>query len=265
MAALRRGGLDPELLTTGNAQDATLFAARICSEVMEPLVLVAGGDGTTNGVLNGLLPGVATLGVIPLGTENVLTRELKIVSIDDALGRVARGASRQISVGELESAGQRRRFLLMAGIGMDGAVVQGVRLREKRVVGAGAYLLSALRVLFGWDSGEFQITCGGRSLSCHSVIVCNASRYGGDFLLAPQGDLFSPGFQVLCIRGGRLTYLKLALLLTLGRAATSRSVTAFLATELEASGDKAVQLDGDFFGFAPLRLRSIPDFVRLIV
>jgi diacylglycerol kinase (ATP) len=265
MSALRHSGLDPELMPTGSAQDATLFAARICAETADPLVLVAGGDGTVNGVLNGLVAGVATLGVIPLGTSNVLARELKIDSVADALARVARGASRPISVGELECAGQRRRFLLMVGVGVDGAVVQGVRLREKKLVGKGAYLLSALRVLLGWDSGDLQVTAGGRSLNCHSVIVCNAARYGGNFLLAPQGDLFSPGFQVLCIRGGRLAYLKLALLLALGKVAASRSITSFQAAELEIAGEKAVQLDGDYFGSASLRLRSIPDFVRVIV
>ena len=186
---------------------------------------------------------MATLGVIPLGTSNVLARELKIASLEDALARVARGTSRPISVGELECAGQKRRFLLMAGVGVDGAVVQAVRLGEKKLVGKGAYLLSALRILARWDRGELQVTGGGRSLSCHSVIVCNASRYGGNFLLAPEADLFSPGFQVLCIKGGRLSYLRLALLLGLNRVAASRSVTLFQASELEVAGDKAVQLD----------------------
>jgi diacylglycerol kinase (ATP) len=263
-SALRQGGLNPELLLTGSAQDAALFAARICRETANPLVLVAGGDGTVNGVLNGLVPGAATLGVIPLGTSNVLARELKIGSLDDALARVAQGVSRPISVGELDCAGHKRRFLLMAGVGVDGAVVQAVRLGEKKLVGKGAYLLSALRVLSQWDLGELQVNGGGRSLTCHSVIVCNATRYGGNFLLAPEGDLFSPGFQVLCIKGGRLSYLMLALLLGLNRAGASRSVTSFRASELEVSGNKAVQLDGDYFGCAPLKIRSIPDFLRLI-
>jgi diacylglycerol kinase (ATP) len=264
MASLRQGGLNPELLLTAKAEDTGLFAARICAGAPDPLVLVAGGDGTVNGVLNGLVPGAATLGVVPLGTSNVLARELKIASLEDALARVVRGASRPISVGELDCAGQKRRFLLMAGIGVDGAVVRAVRLGEKKLVGKGAYLLSALRVLSDWDLGELQVTGGGRSLTCHSVIVCNAARYGGDFLLAPQGDLFGPGFQVLCIKGGRASYLKLALLLGLNRAATSRAVTSFQASELEVVGNKAVQLDGDYFGVAPLRIRSLPNFVRLI-
>lgn len=264
LASLRRDGLDPELLLTGKAEDASLFAARICAERPEPLVLVGGGDGTLNGVLNGLRPGVATLGVIPLGTSNVLARELKILSLEDALARVARGSSRPISVGELACAGEKRRFLLMAGVGVDGAVVRGVRLNEKRLVGKGAYLLSALRVVAGWDRGTIKVSGGGRSLTCHSVIVCNAAKYGGNFLLAPAADLFTPGFQVLCIEGGRGTYLSLALRLGLGRPVLCPSVTSFATEELEIVGDKPVQLDGDYFGVAPLTLRSLPDFVRLI-
>lgn len=266
LAALSAGGLEPVLLPTASPEDPALFASRICAEEPDPLIVVAGGDGTVNGVLNGLAPGVATLGVIPLGTSNVLARELKLADLEEAVRHVTLGRSRPVAVGELESAQQRRRcFLLMAGIGVDGAVVEGVRLSEKRAIGKGAYLLSALRLISSWDRSEMQVSGGGRSLSCHSVIVCNAARYGGDFRLAPRADLFSPGFQVVCLRGGALTYLGLALRLALGQVKESRSVTIFEAAELEVSGTKAVQLDGDCFGHAPLRLRSIPEFVRLIV
>lgn len=265
MEGLRQRGMAPELMPTASAADPALFASRLCADVPDPLLVVAGGDGTVNGVLNGLVPGAATLGVIPLGTANVLARELKIASVDDALDRLARGVSRPLPVGEIEYHGKKRRFVLMAGAGVDGAVVRGVRLGEKRVLGKGAYLLSALRVLSAWDRSELQVTGGGRSLSCHGVIVCNAARYGGDFVLAPQAELFTPGFQVVCIRGGRLGYLKLALLLALGKIASTPQVTLFHADELELSGAKAVQLDGDYFCDTPLRIRSVPELVRLIV
>ena len=265
MAGLRDRGLAPELMPTGSAADPALFAARLCAGHDDPLVIVAGGDGTVNGVLNGLVPGKATLGVVPLGTANVLARELGIASVADALDRLARGTTRPISAGEIERDGEKRRFLLMAGAGMDGAVVRGVRLSEKRLLGKGAYLLSALRVLLSWDRSELRVTGGGQSLSCHGVIVCNAAKYGGNFVLAPEADLFSPGFQVLCIKGGRLAYLKLGLMLLSGRGAVSRELTSFAATELELSGDKAVQLDGDYFCCTPLRIRTLPELVRLVV
>lgn len=265
LAGLRTRGLDPELMPTKSAADPALFAARLCAERDDPLIVVAGGDGTVNGVLNGLVPGAATLGVVPLGTVNVLARELNIRSVDDALDRLARGETRPISVGEIDSGNTRRRFVLMAGAGFDGAVVRGVRLSEKRVIGKGAYLLSALREFVHWDRSELAIVSEGATVSCHGVVVCNASRYGGEFLLAPQADLFASGFEVVCIKGGRLAYLKLLLQLGLQLAPVGETLTRFRAAELELSGEKAVQLDGDYFCCTPLRIRSIPDLVRLVV
>lgn len=265
MAGLKRRDFEPELMPTKSAADPALFAARICAQEPDPLIVVAGGDGTINGVLNGLDPGVATLGVVPLGTSNVLARELEIASVDDALDRLARGDSRPISVGEIERDGERRRFVLMAGAGFDGAVVRDVRLSEKRRIGKGAYLLSALRTLWNWDASQLRVTGGGRSVSCHGVIICNAAKYGGNFLLAPEADLFSAGFQVLCISGGRLAYLGLALQLLNGTVTYSSHVTSFSAANVELSGDKALQLDGDYVCATPVAVRTLPDLVRLVV
>ncbi|MBU5635596.1 YegS/Rv2252/BmrU family lipid kinase [Geomonas sp. Red69] len=265
MKGLAERGFAPELLPTQSAADPARFAARLCREESDPLIVVAGGDGTINGVLNGLAPGAATLGVIPLGTSNVLARELEITSVDDALDRLAHGDARPISVGEIVAGGERRRFILMAGVGFDGAVVRDVRLPEKKALGKGAYVLSALRTLWNWDASTVAVTAGERNVTCHGVIVCNASKYGGNFRLAPEADLFAPGFQVLCISGGRLAYLGLALGLLNGTAVFSSHVTCFNALALEISGDKAVQLDGDYVCPAPLAARTVPDLVRLVV
>jgi diacylglycerol kinase (ATP) len=262
---LTKNGLEPVLLPTRNAMDATLFASRICVDNPDPLILVAGGDGTVNGVLNGLQPGVATLGVIPIGTSNVLARELKIYSVTEAVKRVARGESRSIPIGEMECSGQKKRFLLMAGVGVDGAVVRGVRLAEKRRFGKGAYFLSALRVARSWERENLEVRVDGKSVSCHSVIICNAGKYGGNFVLSPHGDLFTPGFQVVCITGGPFSYLKLFMRLAVGRVAGSSALSILPGNEVEVAGWKDVQLDGDYCGCAPLRLKSIPDFVRVIV
>lgn len=265
MAGLEERGLAPKLMPTQSAADPARFAARICAEESDPLIVVAGGDGTVNGVLNGLAPGAATLGVVPFGTSNVLARELDIVSVDDALDRLARGETRPVSLGEVVSGGESRRFVLMAGAGFDGAVVRDVRLSEKKAIGKGAYVLSALRALWNWDASKLQVKGGGRSVSCHGVIVCNASKYGGNFVLAPEADLFVPGFQVLCISGGRLAYLGLALGLLNGSAPFSSNVTSFQAATLEISGGKAVQLDGDYVCPTPITVRTLPDLVRLVV
>jgi diacylglycerol kinase (ATP) len=264
--ALKLGGLAPELLLTKTAVDAELFTRRICQEQVEPFLIAAGGDGTVNGVINGLVAEKATLAVLPLGTANVLSKELGIVSLDDAVARIVRGTTRSLTVGLLEAGIVRRRFLLMAGIGFDAIVVRGVREGEKRIVGKVAYLLSAIRLLRSWERDRLEVTAGGRRIECHSVVVCNASRYAGDFILAPSADLFKSDFQVACITADtRKAYLRLAIALISGRVMESHDIVFFEAGELLVSGKKAVQADGDYCCIAPVRVTSSKDFARLVV
>ena len=266
MAALEADGLAPDLLLTKTADDAEEFSRCICQEREEPFIIAGGGDGTVNGVINGLAAERATLAVLPLGTANVLAKELGIVSLNDAVARIVAGATRPLTVGLLEGGGVRRRFLLMAGIGVDGSIVRGVRLREKRVVGKGAYLLSAARLLRNWERERLEVTAGGKRIECHSVVVCNSARYGGGFILAPGADLFTPEFQVACITADtRSAYLKLALAVISGRVMENRDIVRFGATELTVSGKKAVQADGDYFCDAPVRITAERGFARLVV
>ena len=263
---LEGGGLVPQLLLTGSAADATLFARRICETEAEPFIIAGGGDGTINGVVNGLVPGKATLALLPFGTANVLAKELNIPSTEAAVAKILRGETRPLSLGLLEAAGERKFFFLMAGIGLDGAIVEGVRLEEKRALGKGAYLLSALRRMVAWDRQRLKIKADGSSMECHSAIVCNGSKYGGDFVLAPEADIFVPGFQVVCVKGDRRrTYLQLALAMAAGRLPSGGNFTSFYARDLEICGGKAVQVDGDYCCHAPLKITTVANFVRMIV
>lgn len=264
-SALMAGGLNAEILPTRGPDDAAAFARKICAEQNEPLVIVGAGDGTINGVLNGLVPGAATLAVLPFGTSNVLARELGIRSIDDGVARVLRGASRWMSVGLMEVEGARRYFSLMAGAGFDGSIVEGVRGGEKRILKQGAYILSALRVLARWDAEPLEVVADGKRIGCHSVIVCNAARYGGSFVLARGADLFEPRFEVVCVRSAnRAAYLRLALKCITGRNIRGDDVTVFPAGEVEIRGGKPVQLDGDYVCRTPIHIRAVENFVRVI-
>ena len=264
--ALEAGGLAPEILLTKSDADATLFARRICQEREEPFLIAGGGDGTVNGVINGLVPERAMLAVLPLGTANVLAKELRIHSLEDAVSRIVRGVTRPLTIGLLEAGEVRRRFVLMAGIGLDGIIVQGVRESEKRVLGKGAYILSAARHLCNWEEERLEVMADGRRFDCHSVVACNAARYGGGFILAPDAGLFTPEFQVVCMTGyTRSAYLGLALSVISGRVGKSSYITPITARELLISGNKAVQVDGDYCCDAPVRITARGGFARLVV
>jgi YegS/Rv2252/BmrU family lipid kinase len=264
---LRQNGLAPEVLMTRSAEDGRRFATELCQRHRKPLIIASGGDGTVNDVLNGITTPEALLAVLPLGTTNVLARELGISSVADAVRRIVRGESRPLPVGLLESdSGVRRHFLLMAGIGIDGAVVAGVRGAEKGRFGKGAYLLAAYRMLRDWPDATFTVSANGTSRECHTLIVSNAVRYGGSFRLAPAADLFAPSLELVCLSGcRRRDYLRFALALLFGYRGDTAGVERIPAQEAVISGNAAIQLDGDFVGHAPARISVSPAFVRLVV
>lgn len=265
LSALNSYGLEPNIEEIRTPDEAALRARRLCRDQTNPFIIVAAGDGTINGVINGLVPGAATLAVLPFGTSNVLSRELGIKSLSHALEKIAAGVSRPASVGYMEKGASGRNFLLMAGIGVDGSVVRGVRTREKRVLRKGAYLLSALRLLLSWETEFLEVVSGSTRVKCHSVIVCNTSKYGGNFVIAPEASLFEPGFRVVCIRNGtRIGILKAACSLMSGKGARGAGISSYTAREVEIRGAKPLQADGDYYFDSPVRIRAVPDFMRII-
>ena len=262
---LNTAGIFPEVCTVKQTTNGRSIFQIINSSASSPLVIVAAGDGTINEVINGLNPEAATLAVLPMGTSNVLARELGIASLDKGIDLVIGGATKPLSVGVIELEGISRRFVLMAGIGFDGAVVRDVSLHWKRLLKQGAYGLSAIKNCVGWDSEQIRVNSGDRSFTCHSVIISNAARYGGSFVLAPEGSVSAPGLTAVCIqKSSRSGYLRLACDLFLGRAAASPAVLRIPVDECDITGRKPVQIDGDFIGYSPARLKTLPNFARII-
>lgn len=262
---LRTHAMVPEIFQVCTPSE--IFA---CCDVINkgsevPLVIVAGGDGTINAVVNGLNPGSATLAVLPFGTSNVVAAEIGISSIDDGLERIVAGKTRSLAVGVLELEGRSHRFLLMAGIGLDGAVVKDVWPLGKRLLRQGAYALSALKRATAWDPAVFEISSSEGLVTCHTAIICNASRYGGNFILSPGSSLFQPGLSAVCITDNRRrTYIGAALDLFRGRGGTCRNLLRIHSTFFEVRGSHPIQIDGDFVGHGPARISEYKDFARII-
>lgn len=264
---LSDSGLQATPLLPKGVLDAEAQVRALCETGRNPLIIAVGGDGTLNTVINGLEPNSATLGVIPLGTANVIGYELEIRTVADAVSRIAQGRCQNATVGEVQSYGEARRFILMAGIGIDGAIVSGVRLSEKKRYGKGAYLLSALRRLADWDSSLLTVSDGKMSLQCHTVIVANAAHYGGSFVTAPQASIFAPQLHVIPLTtDSRKRFLSFALRMALtGKAPTDGSEWTIETGEISVVGTKHAQIDGDPFGNGDMRIKVLPDFIEMIV
>jgi diacylglycerol kinase family enzyme len=263
---MKNAGLTPTVFSVTSPAEIYSCCRQINETDGNPLVVVAGGDGTFNAVVNGLQPGSATLAVLPMGTSNVLAAELGIKSIKNGIKRIVKGKTRPLSLGLLHLEQGSHRFVLMAGIGLDGTVVRDVWPLGKRLLKQGAYALSACVSAFKWDRSLIEVITSDKHIECHSVIVCSASRYGGDFIIAPDGDVFSPELTAVCIRKNkRRNYVRLAYELFRGKADTSSEIVRIPTDGLEIRGIKPIQIDGDFIGYSPARITSVPNFARIIV
>jgi len=233
-------------------------------QTRDRLIIVAAGDGTFNAIINCIEPGSATLAVLPMGTSNVLAAELGIRSLEEGIRRIARFDVHPLPVGLMEIDTGQFRFVLMAGIGLDGAIARDIRPNEKRLLRQGAFALSALRNAWSWDSGMIDVETEERCISCHTAVICNACRYGGDFALATGNSLLSPRFTIACVTSSRRSdYLRIAGGLFIG-GVLGPKLEYINSTEVQIQGRKPVQIDGDFIGYSPARITVAANFAGIL-
>ena len=157
--------------------------------------MVHGGDGTVNEVVQPMVGGTVPLVVWPGGTANVLARELRLPKSPEAVADMIAGArTRRVCVGRAGT----RYFLLMAGVGLDAAVVRTVNLGLKRLTGQGAYWVAGLRQFVGWRPRRFVVAVDGTEHAATLAIIANAPSYGGGLRLAPEASMDSEHLD-LCL------------------------------------------------------------------
>ncbi len=266
---LRESGCEVAMHATAARGDAEAIARDFGSAPPVPdLLVVAGGDGTINEAVNGLLSNGAAstpLALVPLGTANVLAAEIGLAVSPAVVARtIARGAPTAAYVGIVNG----RCFTAMAGVGFDAHVVANVDLRLKRRLGKGAYVLESLRQLFRFRFPRYRVTVDGRSFDAASVIVAKGHYYAGRYVCAPAARLDRPEFHVcLFEHGGRWNAIRYALALALGRLprlADFRVVPGRSVTIQGPAGDP-IQGDGDVIARLPARIEIAPQPLRLIV
>lgn len=286
LAVLRSQGIAVDLKETTGPGDAEALARDADDGVS--MVAVAGGDGTVNGAINGLMARAAAgrpvppLGVLPLGTANVLAGELGLPpGPADAARVLARGATAKIHLGRANG----RCFSIMAGVGFDAAVVERIDPRLKRLLGKGAYVVGSLRELFRTQGDRYRVTLDGEVVEAAAVVLANGRNYGGRFVLAPSASLAAADLQVcLFLRSGRLAIIRYFVAIALGLpgrwGSLSHVAAAALgllprpadyrvvpATHVTVSGPKGdpVQGDGDIIARLPLEAGVTSERLAVIV
>ncbi|OGW76327.1 MAG: hypothetical protein A3J81_01405 [Nitrospirae bacterium RIFOXYB2_FULL_43_5] len=238
----------------------------------ELLIIAAGGDGTYNEVINGIACTNIPMAILPLGTTNVLAKELGISkSIETAVSIALERNSRHVSLGRItieassEMPQNSRYFCLMAGIGYDAETVYGIKDEIKRYSGKGAYILSGLKTLLRWAADKLTFTMNGVSCEGYSAIICKTSKYAGNFRIAPDADIKNADFYTFIMHGKkRLDIFRYVSGIVMEKHLKCTDITYRKIENMAVKGKAHIQIDGDYFGMTPAKIEVVPEALRLI-
>jgi diacylglycerol kinase (ATP) len=240
------------------------------------VVLVLGGDGTVNEVLQGMAQSSVPLGVLPGGTANCLAMELGLGSrLERAIDRLSSCEPKTIALGRATAlhangngngnGAHSRWFLLMCGAGLDAAIVDEVHAGLKKSTGKLAYWVAGLSQ-FRRRVGAMQVEVDGKTFDCGFALFSSIRNYGGDMEIASGASLLRDDFEVVLFEGSNpLRYGAYMLGVSLGQVQKMPGVRTLRAHSAQVLTAAPTQLDGEFFSRGAVRLEAVPNAVTLLL
>lgn len=200
LASLDRDGSTPEISwfdTTVDDPGQGMADAAI--EAGADVVVAAGGDGTVRAVAQRLADADASarLGIIPLGTGNLLARNLGVPlgDIAKAIEVMLDGRDHTVDLAwaeaDLGGESERMAFTVMAGVGVDAHMITETDEDLKDKVGWLAYVESLGRALTASDVLTMQVCVDDGEATqeeAHTIIVGNCGILTGGVTLLPDAD-----------------------------------------------------------------------------
>ena len=170
------------------------------------MAVIAGGDGTVRLAVNALAGTKLPLGIVPLGTGNLLAASLGIPRQPfAAAARLSHASPTTIDSGLLEEDGLHERFAVAAGLGFDARVMAATGSAAKARFGVLAYFATVLRLLRSLPVSQTEIVVDGKTfeLPTVAVLIANCGQIVPG-LLGPRTALDPTDglLDVIAIRGG---------------------------------------------------------------
>jgi diacylglycerol kinase family enzyme len=264
---LRSHGLMPEIcgdLDTVKSHIHHLHQAKVLRAVV-----AAGGDGTVSAVAT-RCPVEVPIAVLPLGTENLLAKHLKITQdVHTLAAAISEMKTCCIDCGEANG----KLFLIMVGIGFDAQVVFEMSRNRTGHIKHWSYAMPILRSIWQYRFPKLSISLEGENNESHSwharwVFIANLPRYAAGLPIADWAKDDDGLLDVCSFRGGgvlrSLRYFGF-LILNRHRYLTSFRSHKAHAVRIEAAEPVTYQIDGDHGGQLPLEIRILPRRLTVVV
>lgn len=256
---LQKRGISYQVYFTKYQQHATRIVRQITSNNERHNIIVLGGDGTVNEVINGIDSlSKVTLGYIPIGSSNDFARGLglptaPLTALDNIL---APARHLNINIGVLEYGDKKRRFSVSTGLGFDAGVCHEVMVSRLKVLlnkiklGKLSYAGVALHRMISLDPKEMTLIMdGSRKLDFHKVYFAtamNLSYEGGGFKFCPKADC-QDGLLDIIVISDIPKFKALALLPTAfkGWHVFFKGIHIYTCKEAEFISEKALPVHAD--------------------
>ncbi|MEY2479078.1 MAG: diacylglycerol kinase [Verrucomicrobiota bacterium] len=267
----RENGLT-NLLVTRKRGAAEKFAQRAIAEGYDRII-VAGGDGTLNEIVNGIAnhSSKVSIGIIPLGTGNDFARSLELPNDLDAAIQVARDGRRK-PVDLVRVTSKRvRYFVNVSAGGFSGLVNEKMTPQMKRTWGPLSYLRGAAAAASGLRAYETTIKIGRSktsSRSLYNVIIGNGRYVAGGIPVAPSAELSDGLLDIILIPelpAGEIAFLGAQILM--GKHLSNDSVIFKRAKKvmIKSSPGMWFNVDGELVGNQPAVFEIIPRALHFMV
>jgi diacylglycerol kinase (ATP) len=252
--AIATGWGEPLWLETTTDQPSRPTSDELVSAHVDR-VIAAGGDGTIRMVADRLAQSAIPMAVVPLGTGNLLARNLDIPLPEDEALEVAFGDhTRDIDLIKVTVDGAPgEHFAVIGGLGVDAMIMDETSPDLKDTIGAGAYFIAAAKAL-GRTPIDMRITLDDRRPRHRNAMICvigNVGTLAGNLTLIPGARPDDGRLDVYVASPHRLSHwLRVLLRLITRRPRTDDRVDQWQATQVEVrlKHPDPYQLDGDVVG-----------------
>lgn len=277
--ALGARGVGVETFVTPQTESVDELREAIQNEIAEAvaggadLIIVAGGDGTVGMVADAIVQsGVAedaVLGIIPLGTANILARELRIpLDVDGAVALLRDGwAVRSLDAIRVEG----RHYFTQLGVGLDARMIMATDREDQIAHGRAAYMAALAQSLAEHHVTRFscQVDEMGLQLRAFQVIVANCATLGAAPFTWGPGILPDDGVLNVCVFNTRsaLDTAKVVwkvLTSDHSRGALTRYYPATERIVIRSRPPLDVQADGEIIGRTPVTIDLAPGVLKVV-
>jgi len=272
---MQKCGWTMDLLQTEQPGDATHYAQRAVEEGLD-IVLVAGGDGTINEAANGLAGTSTALGIIPVGTGNILAHQLQLPILSLAAPLYVRDVGEALCASRVQRVDMgvinNRYFVCWAGLGLDAEIAAYMepRPRYAKRLRTLPYIVAGFSVASEFRGVRSRIVIEGRTFHTRALmaLASNIQLYAAFFNIAPRARMDDGLLDIFVFKGLGFTYILRHLMhLFSGQYQRDPKVMHALARAMtvQTMPSVAVHLDGDPYGDTPVSVSIEPGNLSLLV